>query len=206
MENNGSWAFSSVEIKIIQLGSIVSQKNTKKTLSIQESSPEWRNRIVQYLTRSIDERILKEQVLYIWGSTHTNKNKISDFLIKGDGFDLICLKKYKRDTLIQKIFFFIPSPLYFIIKVTSPTVIQNILLDFDAPSVHEIYLFDNAHEQSLLNENIISKCSNLDIETIQQDSSHLIIGIDTDSLDTQNGFTKIVSYGKNVPKSLVWFL
>ena len=173
---------------------------------IEDTSPQWRESMIKYLTVSLSTN--KNKVLYLLGSTHANKDRLKSFLRNSKNIEIVYLRRQKFKKLLYKFLFFIPRPLCFLIKIKEPESLRDTLLNFDEPSLHEIFYFDIALEEEFLNTASKDKyCTGFDLEKIiQKDNSYLLIGIDTDSIESETGFMKKISYGHDTPKSLTWYL
>ena len=175
---------------------------------INDTSPHWRESMIKYLIASLSTHIDKNKVLYLFGSTHADKDRLKQFLQNNNNIEIVYFRRQRFGELLSKVLFFIPHPSCFLVKLKVPGLLKDILLSFDAPSLHEIFYFDAGLEEDFLRVALKDEfCTGSDMERIiQKDSSYLIIGIDTDSLESDTGFTKRISYGRETPESMTWYL
>jgi hypothetical protein len=169
----------------------------------EDTSPEWRKSMLKYLIRSLD----KNKVLYLYGVTHAKKSDLRTVIVNNKNIDIIFFERLKmKKIFFRAVSFFIPTPLVFLIKIMNPELLEEILMGLDAESFHEILYFDRLFEQELIEYGLENKDVFDAEKIICQDDSYLLIGIDTDSLESNTGFMKKISYGVKIQKSLIWYL
>ena len=99
----------------------------------------------------------------------------------------------------------IPTPNYFVIKITSFDVLESFYSSINNISIMTFYVFDRNCEHIFLKNMTEEKAINY-IGPLYQDSSYFAYGVDTDDQESESGFREFVSYGVNAPKELTSFL
>lgn len=157
-----------------------------------------------------------DYLLYMLGSTHADKRLLNEYLFQNRNIEVYFIYPWlklmiKRKEsifieIISTLFFFIPTPITFFVKLFDASPLKEIILEFDAPSVYEIYYFDAKYKDQILE--LASKDPDLNnvLKIIEEDPYHIFIEIDSDSPTSPTGFSLRYSIGRDVQNSVLWAL
>ena len=161
----------------------------------QDADTERFYRILGYLSKTIDEN---NKVIYLVGSTFT------DIVEATEKFDVEIIKIKSLRTGWLRI---VPIPVSknFVIKLMNKQELVEVVQSLEEHDPIEIFIFDkNIEDKFLTNFNIDNRVYTRNI--IKEDSQYFIYGMDFDNMESTTGAMEFISYGKNIPRDMKWFL
>jgi len=72
--------------------------NRRCNAHIEEVTPQWRENVLKYFIRAINQKSLENKVLYLRASTHCEKKQVVEFLRRQKDLQIISISNFRRNS------------------------------------------------------------------------------------------------------------